>query len=212
MNIPLPGPFFSFSLLALIGLFLSRWLPGADFTRVFLDQPPILVVMLALGAGAVALFKLQPSGWAAPGRPTTTLMLRALLTGALFAVPLIVFDLAVGVNEATVAFPDGLAYYPVVGYVFEVVFHLLPLYLVVSVMPRAFWPAATLAALAEPAWLIWTTGALDPGTAALAVTLAALGAYQIVTLRAAGFGPAFTLRLGFYIAWALLWGSFSAPV
>ncbi len=129
----------------------------AAFVRYFGIFPPLAVFGVASAAGALAVVFAQLTVY----KPGVALAQRARLAGAalLLVLPIVAFDAVVRLPEG-VAFPASLLFYPAMGFVAEVLFHLVPLALLHRVPFRLAAPAIV---LIEPLYqLTALTGATLP--------------------------------------------------
>jgi hypothetical protein len=191
-----------------------------SFAPFFGSAPPLVVIGVALVVGAVCLaFVLPREGFEAFAREKVargSAMAAAIATGfgALIVVIDLVFPLPVDIN---VPLPRALWFYPVMGLVAEVVFHLVPLSLVLIAMRplsgylsegRRAWVAIAAAALIEPAFqAAFTTGMTPMGTAVITLHVLGINASQLFVFKRFDFVSAFVLRLVYYLWWHIFWGT-----
>lgn len=218
------APFAAIALFAATVALAAPLIPRAPFAPYSAGLPPVLAVLLAATLGAAALWQLQRLGWAATTRPPARKLLALTTMGAAFALPTVALDLARPFPaDINAPLPEALLFYPAIGLVAEAIFHLAPLALIASLASRASralpaaltvaFPVAALAvALIEPAFQV-LAGAPDPArNAAMTAILTAFGLTQIHTLRRHGFLAAYTLRMGYYLVWHILWGTARLPL
>jgi hypothetical protein len=144
----------------------------------------------------------------------------AALAAPVLAVPTIIADLAwkfpAGINVAP---PQAFLFYPLMGYVAETAFHLVPLSLVLMAAclatrsrpsNRIVWAAIAVAALVEPAFQasgIFGTGAVVALSIFMLVHLTLFSIVLLALYRRYGFVTAFAFRLVYYLVWHILWGT-----
>ncbi len=197
-------------------LVLAHVLDDDSFRRFYGPLPPVVVVVVAALAGAVSLRRLATRRWLPTRRHRASHLFRSGVTGIAFAAIALAVD-AWWIHfprDMNVAWPHSLLFYPAIGFVAEVVFHLAPLALVVTVQrSRAASDGGVAVAIAVVAGveaLFHTLDALtgpEPWLALfVAPQLAAVGICQLVLLRRYGFAAMYAFRLGYYLLWHVVWG------
>lgn len=197
-------------------LVLSEALDDDSFRRFYGPLPPGAVVVAAALAGDASLRALSARGWLPPRGGRTGHLVRSGAIGLAFAAVAVAVD-AWWIHfpeDMNVAWPRSLVFYPAVGFVAEVAFHLVPLAGVVAVrrstVASTRGVAATIAVVAGVEALFHTIDALSgpqPRLAAfVAPQLAAVGTAQLVLLRRYGFPAMYAFRLGYYLVWHVGWG------
>lgn len=205
---------------AMIGL-TALQLPSsrADFDRYFGGLPPIAVVAAAgvFGVGAVAALR-RVAGFQILRGPAT---FRGIAVSAglatLLAVAIVVADLLIRYPEDTnVPMPRALLFYPTVGFVAEVVFHLLPLVLLLPALStlrrrlgadRVVWIAIVIAAVAEPTFQILFKGQrLTWASAYTWIHVFAIAFLQLQVFQRYDFTTMYIFRLIYYAYWHIIWG------
>ncbi|MDH5615437.1 MAG: hypothetical protein OEY62_02735, partial [Acidimicrobiia bacterium] len=122
-------------------------------------------------------------------------------------------------EDINVAWPRALLFYPAMGFVAEVVFHLIPLSLFSPLVrmltnwdkgQRSYIIVSIAAvALAEAAFQVFTGGSGDRNrwlSAYLGLHLLGFGGAQLAVLRKRGFASMALMRLVYYAIWHILWG------
>jgi hypothetical protein len=181
---------------------------------------PLLAIALIILLGIMLLSFLISRGWLVFQRGQT---LRGLSfsvgLAAVFTAVIILVDLRVVLPEdMNVAFPDSLVYYPVMAYVAEVVFHLLPLSLLLLVLTplssrlgheRVVWLCLLMVSLLEP---IYQTGLAFSRpypmwvTAYVAVHIFLFNLLQLLSFKRYDLISMYSFRLTYYILFRILWG------
>lgn len=211
-----------FTACAIVAAVLLAGDPAVPFARFFGPVPPVtatLIVVAVAAAAHIALRALDAFYLLRTGTLYRGFVV-AVLAAPVLAVPTIIADLTwkfpPGINVAP---PQAFLFYPLMGYVAETAFHLVPLSfvllaarLVTGARPsnRIVWVAIAAAALVEPAFQ--ASGAFGAGSVvALEIfMLMHLTLFSIVLLalyRRYGFVTAFAFRLVYYLVWHLLWGT-----
>lgn len=189
------------------------------FRRFLGETNPILVIGVAAGIGAIALWALRASytfrilsGWQTLRGIALAATFATLLGGAIVIVDVIIRY----PQEMNVPFPQALLFYPAIGFVAEIVFHILPLTLLLLAMKpltgrlgreRVVWLGILLVGLLEPTFQVffepkaWTWGTVY--TWIHVFTIALLQLYLFVRFD---FVSMYSFRLFYYIYWHILWG------
>jgi hypothetical protein len=202
-------------------------LPARDFYQRFLnDISPLVIIPATILLGFVCLVVLSLRGWFAVMVAGDD---RRVLPAFVFAVipPLvaIVIDLFVhfpkGINQS---FPGSLAFYPSIGFLVEVVFHLVPitiLYLLLGLFfPNSKEAAVVrsvllLVAFIEPSFqmVLMASGEYPlMGLLAVFVNLLIFNGTQLVLFRRSGFLAMYGSRFLYYLIWHIIWGHFRLAI
>jgi hypothetical protein len=182
---------------------------------------PVLVFLVVILVGVPVLAFLLSRG---PWTIRSSLPLRDLLPlfglVPLFALVAIAVDLRVGfAADMNVAFPLSLAFYPAIAFLVEIVFHVVPLALILLVLAALFkgmgrdtaiWIAIALVALVEPVFQTVAARSSKPfplwATVLVAVNILLINLTQLAVFRRDGFLSMYALRLAYYSIWHILWG------
>jgi hypothetical protein len=193
--------------------------PGRDVEAFFGGINPLLVIAMVGVVGVVSLSLLLSRGWFEIFERRASL--RGVVVSAalatLFAVAIVIADFVVFApvvpEEANVAWPQSLLFYPAIAYVVEVVFHALPLTLLLVVLGRLFkhletdrlvWLGILLTSLLEPTFQ-WV---LEPSRNGgyVWVHVFAFNLAQLYVFRRYDFVSMYSLRLFYYLYWHVAWG------
>ncbi len=200
---------------------LSRYRP-ALFRPYFGDAHPLFVIASAIVVGGTGLAFLHSRGWFATYSPRHDSLWPFAVTvvPTLLAVPAITADVLLGFpRDMNVLAPDSLLFYPAIGYVAEVTFHLLPVSLFLFVLTTAFkapasnrllWAALLFAATAEPLFqvgfsLSWHPFTLLQGFVGVQVLMFSVAAVWV--FRRYDFVTMYLFRLVYYAWWHIVWGT-----
>lgn len=192
----------------------------ASFARFFGGVEPAIVVIAASLAGGVAL------GWLRSrfgfrvlrGQGTIRGMAVSAALATALAVPIVIADIVLRYAEdMNVAVPQALAFYPAVGYVAELVFHVVPLAVTLLVLSpirdrmgrdRLVWLAIGLVAALEPTFqMLFARDPLSPLAAYTWGHVYAISFLQLAVFRRYDLVSMVTLRLVYYAYWHILWGT-----
>jgi hypothetical protein len=209
----------SLTAVGLTGL-ISR-IDGSYFLSYFGDIPPMLAVLSLSIAGGTGLYVLQSRGEVRICERSGVLHGLALSSGmaTLFVVAVVVVDLSTGFpKDINVPLPMSALFYPVMAYVAEVVFHIIPLALVLAASSawRSIWPtrrvidaSLPVVALLEPIFQ-WYAGYSDKPISGLGIYVF-LHVYlfnllQLHVFRRYDFVSIYGFRLVYYFYWHIVWG------
>ncbi len=211
--------FFALSLAAL-GL-TSALLPSssAHFRRFFDGANPLLVVIVASLGGAAALGLLKSLGGFEILKGRATLKGIAISAGfaTLLAVAIVIADFFIRYPEDTnVPVPQALMFYPAIGFVAEIVFHVLPLAILMLAMTplrmrfgsdRLLWFGILFAAVMEPSFqVLFEKGACSWALVYTWVHVFAISFLQLYVFRRYDFMSMYSFRIFYYAFWHIIWG------
>lgn len=211
--------YFAISLMALI--FTLILLPSSEayFRRFLGETNAILVMIVATVVGAVALWILQSNFRFVILKGQATLQgiaLSALLATTL-AVAIVAADINIRYPEDTnVPVPQALLFYPAIGFVAEIIFHVLPLTLLLLIMTLIFgqsskerivWFAILLVAVFEPTFqVLFGQKTFSWGDAYTWIHVFVIAFLQLYMFRRYDFVTMYAFRLIYYGYWHILWG------
>lgn len=214
-------PFLVLCVAAVAGAGLLRVVRPEAFRPYFGPLDPALATGIVIAVGTAALVYLRSRRWFAVHEPDLTA--RGVLVGAAlaggFAVPVIGIDLLGGFPPGiNVEAPASLVFYPVMALVAELVFHAVPLALLLllagPLLGRLGRPATrrwcmALAALIEPALQVAWAPADSPGWATTYVGLhvLAINVTALCLFERFDFLTALAFRTAYYLLWHIAWGS-----
>lgn len=195
--------------------------PSPVFQPYFLSSPPLLVVAVVSVLGVVTLGFLSSRRWfeMALGRESLKGVAWSSAFATLFAVPIILIDLAAGLPYRHVPPPQSFLFYPTMAFVAEIVFHVLPLsLLLVTLGPlakgwdptRLVWLCIVLASCLEPIFqLSWSSSEAPLSVVGMYVGLHvfAFNVLQLYLFRRYDFVSMYACRLVYYLYWHVMWGS-----
>lgn len=197
--------------------------PG-HFAKYFGSANPLVVVIAAIGLGGIALRVLQSQGWFEV-LSARTLRGVAVSTGlaTLLAVAIIIADVVLRYPEdINVPLPGALLFYPAVGYVAEMVFHVIPLTVLLLILApvgkrigveRLIGLCLLLTATLEPTFqLLFEENPLSWIGAYTWVHVYAIAFLQLHVFRRYGFVAMYLFRLIYYAYWHIAWGAIRLDV
>jgi len=213
------GVFIGLSLIVFVLTGMIYQSSRSSFQRFFGSLNPLLAVLIVIILGLSLLsFLLYKTQLAIYSQSDVKGRLLAAGLALLFAVVMILVDRAVVFPaDLNVPFPHSLAFYPVMGYVAEIIFHVLPLVLLYFFLnallgemspARLLWVSILIVALIEPIFQIrpfagqysnWTV-------ASVGLHIFLLNLVQLLIFRRYDFVTMYSFRLVYYLLWHILWG------
>jgi len=181
---------------------------------------PIMGIVVISLLGFILLTYLLARGWFAIYQVQNLQGLAfAAALATLLALIMILFDSRIVLPEdVNRPFPDSLLFYPTIGFVAEIVFHVLPLTLLLFLLTTLFkgltfeqliWPCVFIVALLEP--IFQTSFSLSEGYPWTAVIFIALHNFlfnfiQLTLFKQYDFVTMYSFRLVYYLLWHIIWG------
>lgn len=191
----------------------------ALFQPYFGRVHPVIAVATVSAVGVVLLEVLHRRVGLAVLRVGTGREALAIAAGlaTVFAVVAIIIDVVVRLPaDLNVRLPQAVAFYPLMGYVAEIAFHVAPLTLLVLLWGmsadelaagRVAWLVLAIVAMIEPTFQ--TTSMDRPLSRAgilVWLNLFALNLVQLQLFRRHDFVTMYVFRLVYYLHWHLIWG------
>lgn len=202
--------------LALTGMMCAS--NSAAFQRFFGRIHPLLIVSIVVVLGLVLFPYLLSNGqFAVYERGNAKRFLLAIGLVVPFAAAIILVDRkAPFPADVNVLFPDSIPFYPVMGYVAEVLFHILPFCLVYSILglllgrssnTRIIWISILIVALIEPIFqVVFSEGQPVWAVAYTGLHVFLFSLVQWLLFRRYDFFTMYSFRLAYYVLWHILWG------
>ncbi len=212
----LPAPV-TLALTAICVAALVAAMPPALFAPYFGPVPAPLAIAVTVLSGGAMLPILQTRGFPEKHGARADGIGVAVLLAGLFGIVVIAADIALHFpRDLNAPAPWALLFYPVMGLVAEVVFHLAPLTIVLLVATQltpaahsdGLWRVALLlAALTEPLFQALHAGDAPALTAFTALHVLAFSLCQLWLFRNHGFATMYAMRLVYYLEWHIAWGT-----
>lgn len=208
------------SLGAVAGAGLLEYLGSRAFTPYFGTASPALATGLVALVGVAALASLDHRGWFSihvRGRERRVLLVAAGSATAL-SLPAIAVDVLGGFpRDINVQAPESVVFYPVIAVVAELVFHAVPLAVLLVFAGRAAArvgrePVVRLcivvAALVEPLLQVLWAPVESPSwaTAFVALHVFAFNLIALYLWKRHDFVTTYLFRAFYYLNWHVLWG------
>lgn len=181
-----------------------------------LHPVPIVVGIAVLGFGLITF--LRARGFTVYTPKTRRDWLVAMSPALPLGILIVLVDVAVEFpDELNVLWPQSLLYYPAMGYIAEVLFHLLPLSLLLIIASRfsketdrekIIWRCILLVALLEP--VFQTVGFVGAypfwAVAYVGLHVFLINFWQLILFKRHGFITMYAFRLAYYLLWHIVWG------
>lgn len=190
------------------------------FQPFFRNIPPLLAVSIIGVLGVVSLGFLSSRRWfeMAVGSESLRGVAWSSAFATIFAVVIILADLVVTFPYQHVQPPQSLLFYPTIAFVAEIVFHILPLSILLAWLGPLFkdqdssklvWLCIVLVSCPEPLFQSsWRASEAALGLTDLYVGLHvfAFNVLQLSIFRRYDFLSMFMFRLVYYLYWHVMWG------
>lgn len=207
----------SFLIAILTGILYVRNAPL--FQAFFGKLNPLLVILGIILLGMVLSLFFLSRGWFSVYKAGEYKGI--LVAAGLAALPgllIILLDLkAVFPADTNRPFPDSLLFYPIFGFVVEIIFHLLPLALFLFILTSVFnlsfekviWPCIVVVALLEPVFQT-VLGFSQPYptwvTIGVFANIFLINLFQLLIFKRYDFVSMYSFRLVYYAIWHIVWG------
>ncbi len=183
-------------------------------------NPLIAFIMIAI-LGVILFTYLLYRGWLVIyKRENLAGLFRYSGLGVLFVIASILVDLKVGFPaDLNVLFPKSLAFYPAIAFLVEIVFHVLPLTMLLIFTTTLFknisyarmlWICILIVALLEPVYQVMPMVGSNHfplwAVAIVWVNIFIFNLAQLLIFRRYDFISMYSFRLVYYLAWHIVWG------
>lgn len=188
------------------------------FKRFLGDTHPIVAILLSSILGFLLLSFLLTKQW------LTVFHMPHLRKAAGYAWPAVLFSCVAILIDLTIVFPidmnilfpESLLFYPVIALFVEVVFHVLPITLILLTLSKIFnqarldqllWISMIMVAIIEP-----TYQALEMSTSpswarvVVWINLYLFNLFQLFIFKKFDFISMYLCRLLYYLVWHIIWG------
>lgn len=211
--------FLSLSVIVFILTCIAHLSNSSSFQRYFSTIHPLLVVFILFILGLILFsFLLSDGQFAIYGRGNYKGILLSIGLAVPFAAVMILVDRKVPFPvDMNVPFPDSLVFYPAIGYVVEIVFHVLPFCLIYFILGLLLsgsssigivWVSVLIVALIEPIFQVVLTSGQNSvwAVAYVGFHLFLINIVQLLLFRRYDFVTMFSFRFSYYVLWHILWG------
>jgi hypothetical protein len=214
--------FIAYSIISLLAiLFTLILVPSSNtyYHRFIGKMNPIVLIVFLSIVGAAALWFLQARyGFVLfKGRGTIPGVKLSAVLATVLGIAIIIADFFIRYPADTnVPVPQALLFYPSIGFGAEIIFHVLPLVLLLSLLDplggwigreKVIWAAIILVAVLEPIFQVAFEG--KPFTWGAAYTLIhvfVIAFMQLYVFRRYDFISMYLFRIFYYMYWHILWG------
>jgi hypothetical protein len=213
--------FFGISLSVMGSALALYMVRSASFQRFFGGINPMIVFFSVILVGGASLSYLESTGiFTIYGGGSLKSSLISSAPAVILAAVIVLVDLVVVLPEdINVLFPESLLFYPAMGYVAEIVFHVLPLSLLLFLLPRVsdclsidniFWPCLIVVSLVEPIFQILTGFSVQHSFLTILYTnglhVFLINLIQMGVFKSSGFVSMYSFRMVYYLLWHIVWG------
>ena len=192
---------------------------ASAFQRYLGGIHPLIMIFILYIAGMVMISVLMRDGEFAVFRKGDY---KGILTAAALTIPFAIVVTIVDMNwpfpkDMNVPYPHSIFFYPAIGYIVDILFHLLPFGLLYILLGKIFpstdgdwiiWVCILGAAIFEPALQVVYAGSSDsPGIPVfVAVHLLLINIVQLILFVKFDFLSMYSFRLVYYLWWHIIWG------
>ncbi|MHA2131596.1 MAG: hypothetical protein ACW99L_16645 [Promethearchaeota archaeon] len=199
-----------------VGLYLSN---PFIFSIFFGQLNPLLIITAVIILGFLILPFLSSYGFQVYSFKNFNVISLSFILAPLLTLNVIFIDLNFGYSEdINILLPQSLLYYPTMGFIIEILFHSLPLFLLLFFLTNRnkktlsvfkIWSPIIIVSLIEPIfqiilghpiefplWIIIFFGS----------HLFIFNLIQLVMFKQYGFFAMFLFRMGYYLFWHIIWG------
>ena len=206
----------------LITVVFTTWLLSYTnsllFQRFLGELNPVFTIFIISILGFLALFLLLSKAWfSIYKKDNLTKFLHISWLSIVFASIAILIDLKIVFPaEMNISFPTSLLFYPVIGFFAEILFHVLPMTMLLLSFASVFkntshekliWICIIIVATLEPVYQAFYMGSYS-GWAIVAVwlNLFIFNLTQLLIFKRYDFISMYLFRLIYYAIWHVIWG------
>jgi hypothetical protein len=192
---------------------------NADFRRFFGETNAIIVVAVASVVGAAALWVLQTGyGFAVlKGKATQRGVALSAALATVLGIAIVVADFIIRYpKDINVPVPQALLFYPAVGFVAEIAFHVVPLAVLLVILgplsgrlrrERVVWLGILIVAGIEPSFHVLSLGNTITWSGVYTwIHIYVFALLQLYVFQRFDFVSMYSARLIYYAYWHVLWG------
>jgi len=213
--------FLGLSIVVMVLTGITYFTNNQPFERFIGGLNPLLAGMLIIISGGILFSILISRGWFAIYKKENLKGLyrfsglAAILGGIMILVDLkIVFP-----ADTNILFPESLLFYPAIGFFVEILFHVLPLALLLITLTSIFrrvqyqnvlWISIIIVALVEPVYQTLWMGDRYPlwAIAYVGLHVFLINLIQLIIFKRYDFISMYSFRLVYYLFWHIGWGYF----
>ncbi len=191
------------------------------FQRFIGSLNPLAAALFLAVLGFVLLSFLLSQGWFAIYRKENLKgLLRSCGLAALFGMMIIPVDLKIVFPiDTNIPFPESLLFYPVIGFFVEILFHVLPLSVLVIALTSIFrnanrsnivWSCILFVSLLEPVyqtmWMVSSSQYALWAVMLVGLHVFLINLFQLLIFKRYDFTSMYAFRLVYYLFWHIGWG------
>lgn len=190
-----------------------------SFYRFFGDINPLILVPIFIVLVLIILRFFLSKGWfKIYSKENQRKMLRFYPIALLLASIAILIDVIFKYPEyINILFPESLLFYPVIGFVAEAIFHIIPLCLLLLFFNTVFkklnlekymWVFMLIVSIIEPLFQAGTIPEHFPlwTSVYMSLHLYIFNSIQLYFFKRYDFFSIYSFRLGYYLLWHIIWG------
>ena len=190
------------------------------FSRFLGNFNPLLALLITIITGfAVLTFLLSKTQFVIYKKQTPKTYFIVTGIAIIFGIEVIAADIWLVDYSAdiNILFPKSLLFYPSIGYIVEVFFHLLPISLIIIVLSsfrkfsinKIVWISIITVSIIEPLYQVWFTDHYSLTTTIYTgIHVFLFSLTQLLIFKYLDFISMYMFRLIFYFIWHILWGYF----
>lgn len=193
------------------------------FQRFIGSINPLLACLTIIIAGFILLSYLISKGWFIIYKKVKfKKRLRVTLLALLFLPVSILVDIKVGFGkDLNILFPESLFFYPAIGFIVEILFHIMPLtvllFLLISIpkninLEKVIRVSIIIVSLLEPVYqtrLMFSSAHFPLWSSVLVLlNLIFFNLSQLTIFKKYDFITMYSFRLVYYLVWHIVWGYF----
>lgn len=212
--------YMALSILLILFTVVISFLNTEVFYPYFRGYDPLLSVTFIFLFGGFTLYYLQAKkGFVFFNKKSFKGWIDEVLIAVLLATLIIMVDCAVVFpKNINVLPPISILFYPVMGLVADIIFHLLPLFLLLFILTFSFpktnqtsiiWISIIIVSFIEPIYqvLFFPTDLYPPWVMIyLGVHIFVISFCQLVIFKRSDFISMYAFRLAYYLLWHIIWG------
>jgi hypothetical protein len=213
----------SLSLLVIIFTGILYFSDPLLFHRFIGGIDPLLAFFIVIILGALLLSFLLSHGWFNIYKKEN---LKGVVRRSVIAILFVFITILVDIKNPfpaniNILFPRSLLFYPAIGFLVEIIFHILPLSLLLFILPAIFKDinqknivvvSILIVSLLEPGFqaIPMTTSNHFPlwAVAVIWLNLFVFNFFQLLLFKRYDFITMYSCRLAYYLAWHIVWGYF----
>ncbi len=202
----------------LILVTIINYFNNTIFQRFFGNINPILIFLLSSVLGLVLLSVLVSKGWFSiyEKRNYRELLYFFKIAFPFTLIAILVDLIIVFPSDTNINFPMSLLFYPAMGFLVEILFHLLPLSLLIFTSTfllqnisteKIIWFCFLITATLEPTYQVVYMNASPEWTVIIVwLNLFLFNLAQLFVFKKYDFISMYLVRLFYYLIWHILWG------